>query len=78
MPYIHLAWLIGGFISPRFNFLHEPVEGGGCVVVVGCARFEGLESVEREGNIRHIDDHAFFIVGGIDLASHGRWRESFE
>ena len=33
-PSLQLAWLIGGFISPRFNFLHEPVEGGGCVVVV--------------------------------------------
>lgn len=75
-PPLQLAWLISGFVSPGFDFLHEPVEGVGDIVFVNGACFEGLGSVEVEGNVRHIDDHAFFIVGGIDLASHGRWRGS--
>ena len=77
-PSLQLAWLISDFISPGFDFLHEPVKGVGDIVFVNGACFEGLGSVEVEGDVRHIDDHSVFIVGGIDLAGHCRWREGSE
>lgn len=70
--------LIAHLVSFGFDFLHDTVEGVGDIVFVNGACFERLGSVEVEGDVRHIDAHAFFIVSGIDLPSHRHWGEGFE